>query len=216
MYIFMGTVYTFPSALVKVYTSPVMPYPAKTNAQTILAVALAYVEQHGIEALSMRVLAKTLGLTAHALYRHYPDRAALEAAIANEGLRQLQATLATAIIGRDGLDAVRTAAYAYLDFARTHPALYNLIMQQYEVPAGSLMAEHHLWLFVVNLLESMIGLSTEASANAAVALWAFLHGFVELERVDAFRFQKPRSGFEAGLEAFLVGLSVVKRETNDT
>ncbi|SRR5258708_4015347 len=35
--------------------------------------------------LSMRELASTLGLPPRALYRYYPDRAALEAAIAEEG-----------------------------------------------------------------------------------------------------------------------------------
>ena len=212
----METVYTFPSALVKVYTSSVMPYPAKTNAQTILTAATTYVEQHGIEALSMRVLANMLGLTPHALYRHYPDRAALEAAIASEGMHQLQTALATATTGRDGLDALHSAAYAYLDFARTHSALYNMLMQPHEAPSNSPMAEHSLWHFVVNLLENRIGLSTEASADAAVALWAFLHGFVELEQADVFGRQKPRSGFEAGLEAFLIGLAADKREVNNT
>ncbi len=211
----METVYTFPTMLVKVYTSSVMPYPAKTNAQTILTTAIAYIEQHGIEALSMRVLATMLGLTPRALYRHYPDRAALETAIANEGMRQLQAALATATTGRDGLDALRSAAYAYLDFARTHPAIYNILMQPHEAPADSPMAEHSLWYFVVTLIEDRTGLSTETSADATVALWAFLHGFVELEQADVFGRQKPRSGFEAGLEAFLTGLAAEKREVSD-
>ena len=196
--------YIFPLAVVKVYTIDVMPYPAKTNAQTILAAAVAYLEQHGENALSMRVLAKELGLTAHALYRHYPDRAALEAAIAAEGFRQLQRTFVEATADQQGIDALRSAAYAYLAFARTHPALYTMIMTTGDMAEGT---EHHLWMFVVELIEKMVGLSTEASANVAVALWAFLHGFVELERADVFGLQKPRSGFEAGLEAFLSGLT---------
>jgi AcrR family transcriptional regulator len=211
----METVYTFPTMLVKVYTRSVMPYPAKTNAQTILTTAITYIEQNGIEALSMRVLAATLGLTPHALYRHYPDRAALEAAIANEGMNQLQAVLATATTGRKGLDALRYAAHAYLNFARTHRALYNMLMQPHEAPTDSSMAEHSLWHFVVNLIEDRTALSTEASADATVALWAFLHGFVELEQADVFGGQKPRSGFEAGLKAFLAGLASEKKEVGD-
>ncbi len=189
------------------YTDGVMPYPAKTNAQTILAAAVAYIEQHGEDALSMRVLARELGLTAHALYRHYPDRAALEAAIAAEGFRQLQCTFVEATAGQQGIDALRSAAYAYLAFARTHPALYTMIMTTGDMTGGTQTTEHHLWIFVVELIEKTIGLSTEASANVAVALWAFLHGFVELERANVFGLQKPRSGFEAGLEAFLSGLT---------
>ncbi len=193
-----------------------MPYPAKTNAQTILAAAVAYLEQHEGSALSMRVLAKELGLTPHALYRHYPDRAALEAAIAAEGFRQAQSAFEAATTDLYGIDALRSAAYAYLAFARTHPALYAMIMDTHDMPEGTQAAEHHLWVFVVELIEKTIGLPPEASANVAVALWAFLHGFVELERINAFEFQKPRSGFEAGLEAFLIGLSTATDYTTPT
>lgn len=202
--------------IVKLYTNNVMPYPAKTNAQTILTAAVAYIEQHGGQALSMRVLAKELGLTPRALYRHYPDRAALEAAIAAEGFHQLRVTFVEATMGLSGLAALRSVAYAYLAFARTHPALYTMIMTTHEMPEGAQEPEHHLWVFVIELIGKMTGLPTEASANAAVALWAFLHGFVELERANVFGLQKPRSGFEVGLEAFLTGLSTATDETTPT
>ena len=205
-----------PFSVVKLYTYAVMPYPAKTNAQTILVAAVAYLEQHGGGALSMRVLAKELGLTPRALYRHYPDRAALEAAIAAEGFRQLQVAFVEATTGLSGVAALRSVAYAYLAFARTHSALYTMIMTTHEMPEGAQETEHHLWVFVVELIGKMIDLLPEASANVAVALWAFLHGFIELERANVFGLQKPNSGFEAGLEAFLTGLSTSTDETIPT
>jgi len=62
-----------------------------------------------------------------------------------------------------------------------------------------------MWTFVVGLVEQAIGV--ESAASVAVALWAFLHGFVQLERAAILGEQKPRSGFEVGLEAFLSGLT---------
>jgi AcrR family transcriptional regulator len=41
------------------------------------------------DALTMRALAKAVGVDHRALYRHYPDRDAVLAAVAAEGYRQL-------------------------------------------------------------------------------------------------------------------------------
>ena len=76
-----------------------MPYPAKTNAQTILAAAIEQLEQGGEEALSLRELARTLELSSRALYRYYSDRATLEAAMAEEGFCRLYVALVNAVGG---------------------------------------------------------------------------------------------------------------------
>jgi AcrR family transcriptional regulator len=186
-----------------------MPYPAKTSAQTILNAAIDHLEQYGEESLSMRELASGLGLTPRALYRYYPDRAALEAAIAQEGFQRLRSTLANAVQNRVGHDALREAATAYLAFAQAHPALYGLLMRSHEQTAGLMQAEHAMWDFVLRVVGSTVG--ETVAASAAVALWAFLHGFIALERAAILGDQKPRSGFSVGLEVFLAGLASVSR-----
>jgi AcrR family transcriptional regulator len=182
-----------------------MPYPAKTNAQTILAAAIEHLEQYGEAALSMREVASRLGLSPRALYRYYTDRAALEAAIAEEGCGRLRAALVDAVGVQVGKDALRAGATAYLAFAQAHPAWYALLMSVHEQTPGLLQAEHALWIFVVELVEKTVG--QERAASAAVALWAFLHGFIQLESAAILGEQKPRSGFQVGLEVFLAGLT---------
>lgn len=145
-------------------------------------------------------------------FPYYPDRATLEAAIAEEGFRRLRSALASAIGNHLGKDALREGAAAYLAFAQAHPALYSLLLSVHEQTPGLLQAEQGLWSFVVELLENTVGYAM--AANAAVALWAFLHGFVELERADVLGEQKPRSGFEVGLEAFLSGLTLLSSTTS--
>jgi AcrR family transcriptional regulator len=184
-----------------------MPYPAKTNAQTILKASIELLELSGEEALSIRELASTLGLSPHALYRYYPDRAALEAAMAEEGFRRLHTDLAEAVGMCVGTDALRASAAAYLAFAQAHPAWYSLLMRFHVQTPGLLQAGHEMWAFEVGLVEQAIG--AERAASAAVALWAFLHGFIQLERAAILGEQKPRSGFEIGLEAFLSGLTAL-------
>jgi hypothetical protein len=46
-------------------------------------------------------------------------------------------------------------------------------------------------------------LSENQAAEAAVALWAFLHGFAQLEGVGAIDDTKPTSSFEFGLKAWI-------------
>ncbi|GHO47433.1 TetR/AcrR family transcriptional regulator [Ktedonospora formicarum] len=184
-----------------------MPYPAKTNARTILQAAIEYLEQYGEEALSMRELASRLGLTPRALYRYYPDRAALEATIAEEGFRRLHADLVVAVGKRVGKDALRVSAVAYLTFAQAHPTWYALLMRFHVQSPGLLEAGHQVWTFVVGLAEDVVGV--ESAASAAVAFWAFLHGFTQLERAAILSEQKPRSGFQVGLEAFLSGFTTL-------
>ncbi len=187
-----------------------MPYPAKTNAGTILQAAIEYLEQYGEEALSMRELASRLGLTPHALYRYYPDRAALEAAMAEEGFRRLHADLVAAVGKHAGKEAIRVSAAAYLTFAQAHPAWYALLMRFRVESPGMLEAAHEVWTLVVGLVEGAVG--AEGSASAAVALWAFLHGFTQLERAAILSEEKPRSGFQVGLEALLSGLTTLSSD----
>jgi hypothetical protein len=99
------------------------------------------------------------------------------------------------------------SATAYLAFAQAHPAWYALLMRFHVQSPGMLEAGHEMWTYVVRLVEGVVG--AEGSASAAVALWAFLHGFTQLERTAILSEQKPRSGFEVGLEALLTGLTTL-------
>ena len=182
-----------------------MPYPAKTNAQIILVAAIHHLEQYGEEALSMRELASTLGLSPHALYRYYPDHAALKAAVAEEGFHRLRAALVDAVSVQVGKDALRAIATAYLAFAQAHPAWYSLLMRPHQQMPKPLPAGYDLWIFVVEQVEKVVG--PENAASVAVALWAFLHGFVQLEGAAVFDEEKPRSSFPVVLEVFLSGLT---------
>ncbi len=204
-----------------------MPYPSKTSREAILEAAIRQVETDGLGKLSLRSLAASLDLATNALYRYFADRAHLEAAIANEALLRLYAVLAHAALPqpvlpkaplsqgalsqatrlqaqeRDEVQAVRRVAKAYLLFAQENPALYNILMTP-QVPDAEGSAHEVMWAFTVNLMSRVA--EPSKAAEAAVALWAFLHGIVTLEQGGAFGPTKPRAGFAFGLNAFLAGL----------
>jgi AcrR family transcriptional regulator len=180
-----------------------MPFPAKTDAESILNAALEMLEQDGPQSLSMRNLATALEMKAPSLYRHYPDKAALETALKMRGAELLQAALEKASSYQDPIEAMRKAANASLKFARVHPYLYDLM----NTPGGapSTGAAKKLWNTILEIVGNVTGKPDDTASS--VAFWAFLHGFCSLERTGMFGASGAKGGFEVGLEALIAGFS---------
>jgi hypothetical protein len=73
----------------------------------------------------MRRLAERLGIRAPSLYKHLPDKAALEAAIIATGLEAAAEAFEAAVDGAD--EPLPALAAAYRGFALAHPHLYRLM-----------------------------------------------------------------------------------------
>lgn len=92
---------------------------------TLIRIAMGMLERG--EPFSIRAVAREAGVSATAPYRHFPEREALESALAAEGLRDLAADLS-----RDR-DLPTTPAelaefgVAYVEFALRRPALFRLM-----------------------------------------------------------------------------------------
>ena len=65
-----------------------MPSELTPRAREIVAAARGILEEEGAEALSMRRIAERLGIRAPSLYKHVPDKEALEAAIISAGFEE--------------------------------------------------------------------------------------------------------------------------------
>ena len=82
------------------------------------------------EAFSIRAIARAAGVSPAAPYRHFPDREALESALAARGLRDLTADLSGVCpLPRDPVELSELGA-AYVDFALRRPALFRLMFGQ--------------------------------------------------------------------------------------
>ena len=159
------------------------------RAREIVAVARELLEAEGPQALSMRRIADRLGIKAPSLYKHLPDKQALEAALISDGFNEL----ATAFERADDLTAI---ARAYRSFAAAHPHLYRLMT------AGPLPRER-LTPGVEERAAAPIVAALGGDEDAARAAWAFAHGMTILELDGRF---PPHADLEAawrtGLAAF--------------
>ena len=100
------------------------PDPLSPRAREIVAVARELLERDGPDGLSMRRIADRLGIRAPSLYKHVPDKQALEAGIVSAGFEEAAERFEAALRGaREPLTAV---GREYRAFAREHPHLYGL------------------------------------------------------------------------------------------
>src|ERR1700726_2623429 len=185
-----------------------MPYPSKTDRQTILSAAVKELTHGGIRNVSLRNLAASLDLAPNAIYRYFSDRSGLEAALANEAARQLELALRKAADGCEPVTAIREMASAYIKFAKDNPHLYEAMMSLH-APGHDATSHQSLWTFTVEQVQRIAG--SDRAAQASVALWAFLHGAATLEAAQVLGEIKPASGLEFGFEAWLMAVSTRRK-----
>ena len=184
-----------------------MPHPSKTSREAIVAAALETIEEGPNEDLSMRAVARRLGLAPNALYYYFRDRRMLEAAVAAEGIRRIHAVLKKAAAGPQGPDAVRRTCHSYLRFARSHPALYAMMMRKHpDVP--ELVAARRGFREFSQELFAGIG-DPQAASKANFASWALLHGLVVLEREGLLANSELPTDASLVISALLAGMSGV-------
>jgi AcrR family transcriptional regulator len=181
-----------------------MPYPSKTDRQTILSAAVKQLAHTGIRDLSLRNLAASLDLAPNAIYRYFSDRSALEAALASEAARQMELALRRAADGRERVAAIREMSAAYIEFAKDNRHLYDVMMSPH-VSKHAATQHQSLWTFTVEQVQRIAG--ADLAAQASVALWAFLHGAVALEAAEVLGESKPASGLGFGLDAWFMAVS---------
>ncbi len=159
------------------------------------------VARDGISKLAIRSVAATLGLAPNALYRYFANLAALESALAEESRRRLQKVLDEAAGKKPPEEAIHSIAHAYVQFAREQPQVFSLTLMPSSEETEGEAAHEQTWRFVLGHVAEIYG--EERSPQAAVALWAFLHGMTVLEAAGVFGERKPVSSFEFGLRMWI-------------
>jgi AcrR family transcriptional regulator len=182
-----------------------MPTPTKITEKQVLNRAIAILNERGADALSMRELAKSLGVKAPSLYRYYPDKISLERAAVDIGNRLLLEQVKAGCRRAEKSGTLLAAGHAYRRFAKAKPHLYFLMMEKRLVLPPTSESGNALWEFVLALVRNISG-TTDGTA-CGVALWSFLHGFVSLEHAGRFGASGPRDGFTVGIEALAAGFA---------
>jgi AcrR family transcriptional regulator len=157
--------------------------------RSLLDTAILLIKQEGIEKLSMRKLADKVGVSQTAIYHHFGDKQALLNAMGEEGIEQFQALLLQNIHSNASAEVQLTEfAYAYVDFARTNPELYELMFGRMTWQAseeGSFQRAGHqsfrAFVQMVARFQQTGLLSAQHNPlRLAQTLWACLHGLCRM------------------------------------
>jgi len=99
---------------------------APSTAAKILDTAYILLDREGPQALSMRRVADTVGITPMAIYRHYPNREALLNAVAERIFEVVAADWSRRSRDPDPPGRLLALLEPHLDFALRHPHLFDL------------------------------------------------------------------------------------------
>lgn len=92
-----------------------------------IVAAQEVIAEHGIENLSLREVARRLGVSHQAPYRHYPSRDHLLAEVMRRCFQRFAAHLDARERFEDPEQDLESLGQQYLDYARQHPLEYRLM-----------------------------------------------------------------------------------------
>jgi AcrR family transcriptional regulator len=151
----------------------------------LVAAALASLEQ-GSRELSLRELARNVGVTVNAAYRHFADKEAVLAAVAAEGFRRFGAAQQAARQDvADPKQAMLALGRAYVDFAQKHPALFRLMFGRFDrAREDEELAQTSRAAFepLIAGITASVNLPADDPRALAVAVraWGLVHGLSHL------------------------------------
>lgn len=138
--------------------------------------ALDLLAEGGTEELGLRELARRVGVSAAAPYRHFRDKQALIQAVAAAGFERFHAEVEGAKGGLPPDEQFAAMAEAYVRFALRYPRLYKLMFSselgKFEDPDLRRAAD----AAYASLAVAAAREDPEAPGEAAIAAWAFVHG----------------------------------------
>ena len=161
-------------------------------ANALVTAAVGLIAEKGLDALTLREVARLVGVTHSAAYRHFADKTGLLAAISEDGYRALSTRLAKVEVDApdagDPIARVRALACAYVAFALERPAHYRVmhgmrLNEDGRFPSlEASIAQSLSYLFGALEDGQRVGAVRAAPAARELAFGSLIaaHGFVEL------------------------------------
>lgn len=156
--------------------------------RALLDAALALIEEKGIDGLSLRAVARRAGVSHMAPYHHFDDRAALVAAVAEEGFMLLREAMhARMEDAPDPPSQLRESGLGYVLFAAEHEAHFRVMFSPEladkrahpDLQAASAATYEVLSAAIVRCQD--IGLVRDEDPSVLTqTAWALVHGLAML------------------------------------
>jgi len=168
----------------------------------ILSAARRIAELEGWSNVTVRRLADEISYSQPVLYAHFENRDGILAAVAIEGFQELGLAMEKARKRLKRGSTVEAVASAYLQFAASSPALYEVMFSlSLSVPFGDAATPPELRFAFSQFLELFQGQSLNSEVMSEL-FWASLHGVAELTRTRRFPPIRQKERVRALVERF--------------
>ncbi|MBW4621384.1 MAG: TetR/AcrR family transcriptional regulator [Cyanosarcina radialis HA8281-LM2] len=193
-----------------------MGRPTKENSltkQDAIAAAIECIDREGASALGVSRVARFLGITPPAIYKHLESGAALQKATAIELWRQYLTKCQTTIAEKTiTSDLLKQLGHFTRNFAKTYPGRYEVMMQVQLLPsepeAAAIIQE------CLNFLRQALNayeLNDTQLIDAMRMLNAAIYGFIALERAGLMTLERSCDrSYDVMLEALMVAIEHIK------
>lgn len=159
-------------------SSPNAPYHHGNLRQALLEAALIILEKNGEAGLGLRDLARAVGVSSAAPYRHFDGRTALLEALAVTGFQRFTARM-QAVMASMPEDSLAAMGKTYVVFALQNPNLFRLMFSpqlKKDARPGLRMAADSAF----DILRQAVGGDGPDARIRALAAWAKVHGLAVL------------------------------------
>lgn len=137
--------------------------------------------ERGVAEVGLREVARALGVSHNAPYRHFASREALLADIAAGGFQRLRAMYAEAIAPEDPTARVTAIGHMYLRFALAEPAVFRLMMgKDLAKPQYVELKVAADGVFAMVRAELLAAGVPDPAVAETLALWSMVHGIATL------------------------------------
>ena len=178
--------------------------------QRLVAAASDLLDAGGQDAVTLRAVAERVGVSHNAPYRHFRDRSALLAAVAERDFDGLgRAFQAAADDLRDAGPSLRAAAMVLVAYARRHPARYRLLFSDPDLASGggsmqaAALGAFHAFGAIVQRRQASGRLQPIETARLTGLIYATLHGAIDLELGGRAKEAKGLGSIEATIDLLL-------------
>jgi AcrR family transcriptional regulator len=168
----------------------------------IISAARRIAEIEGWPGVTVRRLSDEISYSQPVLYAHFGNREGILSAVAIEGFHELGLALEKAKKRAKDDGAVEKFASAYLAFASSSPALYEVMFSlSLDVPFADPATPAELQFAFAQLMELFESQGSKSEVLAEL-FWAGLHGLAELTRTKRLPRSRQKERVKALVEIF--------------
>jgi AcrR family transcriptional regulator len=168
----------------------------------IISAARRIAELEGWPNVTVRRLSDEISYSQPVLYAHFGSREGILAAVAIQGFQEMGQALEKARKRVKRGNTVESVAAAYLEFAASSPALYEVMFSlSLSVPFDDAATPPELRFAFAQLLELFPGQGSKSEVLTEL-FWANLHGIAELTRTKRFPPSRQKERVRTLVELF--------------